>query len=56
MHMANVEYRQELWDIETGLETLPFYLKKVHVAGLFVASGERLDMTLGTATSVPREN
>ncbi|MCP4445285.1 MAG: BamA/TamA family outer membrane protein [Myxococcales bacterium] len=37
MHMANVEYRQELLDIETGLETLPFYLKKVHVAGLFDA-------------------
>ena len=35
MHLANVEYRQELWNIETGLETLPFYLKKLHVAGLF---------------------
>ncbi len=35
MHLANVEYRQELWNIETGLETLPFYFKKLHVAGLF---------------------
>lgn len=37
MHLANIEYRQELWNIETGLETLPFYLKKLHVAGLFDA-------------------
>tara|TARA_R110002073_G_scaffold257750_5_gene420646 strand:+ start:44359 stop:47250 length:2892 start_codon:yes stop_codon:yes gene_type:complete len=37
MHLANVEYRQELWNIETGLETLPFYFKKLHVAGLFDA-------------------
>ena len=37
MHLANVEYRQELWNIETGLETLPFYFKKLHIAGLFDA-------------------
>ncbi len=35
MHLLNLEYRQELWDIETGLQTLPFYLKKLHMAGLF---------------------
>lgn len=37
MHLLNLEYRQELWNIETGLETLPFYFKKLHVAGLFDA-------------------
>ncbi len=35
MHLANIEYRQELWDIETGVQTLPFYLQKLHIAGLF---------------------
>jgi hypothetical protein len=34
-HLANIEYRQELWNIETGAETLPFYLRKLHMAGLF---------------------
>jgi hypothetical protein len=35
MHLANIEYRQELFDIESGLQTLPLYLMKVHIAGLF---------------------
>ncbi len=34
-HLANIEYRQELWNIETGAATLPFYIRKLHVAGLF---------------------
>lgn len=36
-HLTNLEYRQELFDIETGPATLPVYLKKVHLAGLFDA-------------------
>lgn len=36
-HLANIEYRQELWDIETGAATLPFYLRKLHLAGLLDA-------------------
>lgn len=35
MHLANIEYRQELWNIEHGVQTLPFYLQKLHIAGLF---------------------
>ncbi|MBL4635988.1 MAG: hypothetical protein JKY56_19160, partial [Kofleriaceae bacterium] len=34
MHLVNLEYRQELFDIETGLTTLPFYLQKLHIAAL----------------------
>lgn len=34
-HLANIEYRQELWNIERGPGSLPFYLRKLHVAGLF---------------------
>ncbi|HTE54264.1 MAG TPA: DPP IV N-terminal domain-containing protein [Kofleriaceae bacterium] len=33
-HLANVEVRQELWDIERGISTLPFYLRRLHVAAL----------------------
>jgi hypothetical protein len=33
-HLANLEYRQRLWQIERGLATLPFYLRRLHVAGL----------------------
>jgi len=35
LHLANLEYRQELWNIERGLQTLPIYFKKLHVAGLY---------------------
>lgn len=31
-HLLNLEYRQELFQIEHGLETLPFYLRRVHMA------------------------
>ncbi len=33
-HLANLEYRQELWNIERGVSTLPFYLRRLHLAGL----------------------
>jgi Tol biopolymer transport system component len=33
-HLANVEYRQELWRIEHGLSTLPIYLRRVHLGVL----------------------
>lgn len=36
-HLMNVEYRQELWDIEKGLGTLPFFVKKLHLAALLDA-------------------
>jgi hypothetical protein len=31
-HLANVEYRHELWTIEHGLATLPIYIRRLHVA------------------------
>ena len=31
-HLLNLEYRQELWNIEHGLQTLPVYLRRVHFA------------------------
>jgi hypothetical protein len=31
-HLLNLEYRQELGQIERGLQTLPFYLRRVHMA------------------------
>jgi hypothetical protein len=34
-HLANIEYRQELWNIESGPATLPFFVRKLHIAGLF---------------------
>jgi Tol biopolymer transport system component len=31
-HLLNLEYRQELWQIEHGLATLPIYLRHLHLA------------------------
>jgi hypothetical protein len=31
-HLLNVEYRQELWQIEHGLATLPIYIRRLHLA------------------------
>jgi hypothetical protein len=33
-HLANLELRQELIDIERGVATLPFYLRRLHIAAL----------------------
>ena len=33
-HLANIEVRQELWNIEHGLATLPIYIRRLHVAAL----------------------
>lgn len=33
-HLANIEYRQELLDLERGLSTLPIYVRRLHLAGL----------------------
>nr|HPH70020.1 hypothetical protein [Kofleriaceae bacterium] len=38
LHVANLEYRQELGIIERGLASLPIYLRRVHVAGLVDAA------------------
>jgi hypothetical protein len=33
-HLANIELRQELWNIERGVSTLPLYLRRLHAAAL----------------------
>jgi hypothetical protein len=33
-HLLNLEYRQELWNIERGLQTIPVYLRRLHLAVL----------------------
>lgn len=33
-HLANLEYRQELFELERGLSTLPVYARRLHWAGL----------------------
>jgi len=33
-HLLNLEYRQELWQLERGLQTLPIYLRRVDLAVL----------------------
>jgi Tol biopolymer transport system component len=38
LHVANVEYRQELFQIEHGVSSLPIYLRRVHMAGLLDAA------------------
>ena len=32
--LLNLEYRQELWEIEHGLGTLPVYIRRLHIAAL----------------------
>jgi len=34
-HLLNLEYRQQLWNVERGLGTIPLYLRRVHLAALF---------------------
>jgi hypothetical protein len=36
-HLANLEYRHRLWEIERGIATLPIYVRRLHVAGLIDA-------------------
>lgn len=31
-HLANLEYRQEVWRIDRGFATLPFYVRRLHLA------------------------
>ena len=41
-HLINSEVRQELWSIERGVSTLPFYLRRLHAAAL-VDAGNAFD-------------
>ena len=54
-HLLNVEYRQELFQIERGLATLPVYLRRVHLALLSdtgTAFDTRFDASRNLRTSV----
>ncbi|HTR56444.1 MAG TPA: hypothetical protein VMJ10_37480 [Kofleriaceae bacterium] len=50
-HLANIEYRQEIWNIEHGLGTLPIYLRRLHVAALSDV-GTAFDSAFDPATDV----
>lgn len=41
-HLLNAELRQELWTIERGLDTQPFYFRRVHGA-LLLDTGDAFD-------------
>lgn len=36
-HLANLEYRHRLWQVEQGIATLPVYVRRLHVAALLDA-------------------
>jgi hypothetical protein len=44
-HLLNVEYRQELWQIEHGLATLPIYIRRLHL-GLLTDAGTAFNHTV----------
>jgi hypothetical protein len=43
-HLLNLEYRQELWNVEHGIASLPVYLRRLHVA-LLSDTGTAFDGT-----------
>ncbi|HEX5060882.1 MAG TPA: hypothetical protein VFV99_16055, partial [Kofleriaceae bacterium] len=43
-HLLNLEYRQELWNVERGLQTLPVYFRRLHFA-LLSDTGVAFDTT-----------
>jgi len=50
-HLANLEYRQELWQIEHGLATLPIYLRRLNLA-LLSDLGTAFDTTFDASRNV----
>jgi hypothetical protein len=60
-HLLNLEYRQELWQIEHGISTLPIYFRRVHLGVLSDAAtafnttldpNNNLRLSLGAALRV----
>ena len=54
-HLLNAEYRQELWQIEHGLSTIPIYFRRMHLALLAdagTAFDVRFDASRNLRTSV----
>ena len=50
-HLLNLEYRQELFQIERGLATLPIYLRRVDLA-LLNDTGVAFDTTFDAARNL----
>jgi hypothetical protein len=50
-HLLNIEYRQELWEIEHGLGTLPIYLRRLHL-GVLSDAGTAFNTTLDPNTDL----
>ena len=59
-HLLNLEVRQLLFDVERGIDTLPFYFRRVHVAGVMDAGDafdgeidlERFKLSVGVALRI----
>ena len=50
-HLLNAEYRQELWQIERGLATLPLYLRRLHI-GVLTDLGTAFDTAFDAASDL----
>lgn len=51
-HLANLEVRHRIWQIEQGIATLPLYLRRLHVAGLVDAGAAYQDAIDADAVKV----
>lgn len=49
-HLLNLEYRQELWQIEHGVATLPIYLRRLHL-GILSDMGTAYDNAFDAGTN-----
>src|SRR3569623_2889894 len=50
-HLLNLEYRQELWQIEHGLGTLPVYIRRMHL-GILSDTGTAYDTKFDASTNL----
>jgi len=50
-HLLNIEYRQELWQIERGISTLPIYFRRMHL-GLLSDTGTAYDTSFDASTNL----
>ncbi len=50
-HLLNLEYRQELWQIERGLGTLPIYFRRMHL-GILSDTGTAYDTRFDASTNL----
>lgn len=50
-HLVNAEYRQELWQIEHGLATLPIYVRRLHL-GILSDAATAFDTSFDAARNL----